>query len=66
MLGSSNAIAIAGRATAEGTGRYRERHKKTVQPIASEKLVRLLPARLELALTLANQMSILTPLWRPL
>jgi len=28
MLGSSNAIAIAGRATAEGTGRYRERHKK--------------------------------------
>ena len=28
MLGSSNAIAIAGRATAEGTRRYRERHNK--------------------------------------
>jgi len=39
---------------------------KTVQPITSEKLVRLLPARLELALTWANQMSILTLLWRKL
>jgi hypothetical protein len=65
MLGSSNAIAIAGRATAEGTRRYRERHKKNCAA-ASEKLVRSLPARLELALTWANQMSILTLLWRPL